>query len=117
MSYRFTENRYPQNDVNIDLNFGNDILYTDLTGDELDKYSTAYIKRNIKPYDKSVKRKIVEPSDNTKYIYVCFIVIAILIMIFWHFYSKQESNTKSLKKPVITDSRELLMVSPDVRNY
>ena len=117
MSYYFIENKYPEHDPNIDLNFDNDILYGAIFNDELDKYNTPYeITPNNVPFKSTKKHSIKtnkkNQADNTK-LYVIFIVIIIAIVMLWYIYG----GTSEPKKPEVIDTYadqpELTMLSPD----
>lgn len=116
MSYYFVENRYPDQDSNIDLNFDNDILYGSLTDNDLDKHNVAYVMggvvpNNRKKQDLSKKKK----SDPSNSIYLCFIFTIILIMIIWYVYNNKNSSNPNIMDQYPTEP-ELTMLSPDFGN-
>lgn len=117
MSYYFIENRFPERDPNIDLNFGNDILYSDLTGDQLDKYDTSdNVSSNVKPFKNTQKtslrnNKQQQKSNNT--LYVLFLLAVIFLVIIWYIYGMNPDISANPKiKPNVQP--ELTMMSPDV---
>lgn len=114
--YYFIEDKYPQHDPNIDLNFDNDILYGALLNDELDKYNTPFVSVPEVPSSKNEKKHTIRAdqksgeSDNR--IYVVFILIVIILIFLWYIY-----GSESKKKPNIIDTYpdqpEITMMSPD----
>jgi hypothetical protein len=117
MSYYFIENKYPERDPNIDLNFDNDILYGAIFNDELDKYNTPYaINPDDVPYKSKKKHSIKakKKDQSSSKVYVIFIVIIIAIIMLWYIYGGTVSEPK--KQSVIdtyADKPELTMLSPD----
>ncbi|VBB18465.1 hypothetical protein YASMINEVIRUS_928 [Yasminevirus sp. GU-2018] len=116
-NYYFIENRDPSNDPNVDLDFGNDILYKELTGDELDKYKTYQVVANVKPA-KTRKRVQLrankDKNDSGNSIYILFIVLVVGLVLFWYFYGSRSSEKQQNILDTYPDQPELTMLSPDV---
>lgn len=115
--YYFIENRYPQNDPNIDLNFDNDILYSDVLDDEVDRYDSKDKNDKIispkKPTTKKDIRK-PKPSNKTNYsIYFYFILAVITLMLIWYFYKDKPIEKKNIID-TYPNNAELTMLSPDM---
>jgi hypothetical protein len=114
--YYFIEERYPQNDPNIDLNFDNDMIYGALLNDELDKYNTPFVSVPEVPASKNEKKQSIRAdqrsNDSDSRVYVAFIIIVIVLVIIWYIYGGE-----SKKKPNIIDTYpdqpEMIMMSPD----
>jgi hypothetical protein len=119
MSYYFIENRYPSRDPNIDLDFENDILYSALMGDELDKHAIPYVNtENVVPLKKNKKKIKIQNNkkyDNSKNIYLLFIFLAIFLILIWHYYGKNtQKNSPTIDTNIIEP--ELVMLSPEIGN-
>lgn len=109
MSYRFIENRYPTSDPNLDLNFGNDILYKEMTDDDYVTHNTRYQNKHIKPLINNKNGKLL--NDRKKYtynIYILFIVIVILLLVFWYVNRKNVNIKKNIIDTYISDSELIL---------
>jgi len=117
MSYYFIEDKYPDHDPNIDLNFENDILYGALRGDEIDKYNTGNaIIPDIQPsanQDKhNIRTKKKSVGSNTR-IYVVFIFFVILVLLLWYMYGGKAEPKKPDVIDTYPDKPEISMMSPD----
>jgi len=118
MPYKFIEKSY-MSDPNLDLNFGNDILYSDLTNDELSRYDTDYsikpsLVSNVKPLQASKKNK-QKHKESSKMMYLVFIFIIVMIVLLWYYFN---NNDKKSKKSPIEDyysNAELVMMSPKIK--
>jgi hypothetical protein len=122
MPYYFVENRYPQNDVNIDLNFGNDILYGEIAGDELDKYripnKNGTPDNNVVPFKrgKPRKQKIKNENKPSTFMSLLFIIIVIFVVLAWYIYSRKENKKKIIEiNPYLEP--ELTIISPEIRSF
>lgn len=118
MSYYFIENKYPDQDPNIDLNFDNDILYGAILNDELDKYDTRYaMTPDVKPNKNTKKHPITRntktDSSNTR-LYIIFIIIIISLVLLWYIYGGKEKDKKPEVIDTYADHPELTMLSPDI---
>lgn len=99
MSYYFIEDRYPIGDPNTDLNFENDILYSTLLDDDLDKHNIPYKNANVISRKKtSANRQTTntESDYSGTNIYVLFLLIVVLCVIIWHIYNANASIKTSL---------------------
>jgi hypothetical protein len=116
-TYYFIENRYPQNDPNIDLNFDNDILYSDIIDDEVDRYdSNAKNDKTILPIKPTGKKDIRKQkrTNKTNYsIYFYFILAIITLMLIWYFYKDRPTEKKNIID-TYPNNAELTMLSPDM---
>jgi hypothetical protein len=114
-SFYFLEERYPQNDPNTDLNFENDILYSDILDDDIDKYSTPNVP-TVTP-DKPTEKKNIKieksKSQSNYSIFLYFILAIIALMLLWYFYKTKEPSKKSIID-TYPDTAELTMLSPDI---
>lgn len=114
-TYYFIENKFPGQDPNTDLNFDNDILYSDIVDDDVDKYSTPY-KPEILPAKPTEKRDITtsKPNKGTNYnIYLYFILAIIALMLLWYFYKDKKTDKKTMID-TYANTAELTMLSPDI---
>lgn len=117
---QFIENKYPERDLKTDIDFTDDIIYTELTGgDELDRYNSHYIVKEVKPakaaaitFSEKKKRKF--SSIN---VYVGFIIITIIIILIWYFFGSNKKlsiNDDFIGIPKYNNSEpKLYMTSPD----
>lgn len=117
-AYYFIENKNPTSDPNIDLNFDNDLLYSDIIADDFDKYREAHvIDEDIAPLE-SVRRQSYQKQEikqNNPNIYVIFIIIIIVSIFLWYMYGK--SNNDLTKNNTISyTSPDIVMLSPDFGN-
>lgn len=114
-TYYFIENRYPQEDPNLDLNFDNDILYSDIVDVDVDKYDTPYMPQ-VTP-DKSKEKKdlrINKPKKGMNYnIFFYFILAIIILMLLWYLYKGKTPEKKNIID-MYPDDAELTMMSPDI---
>jgi hypothetical protein len=115
MSYYFIENKYPIQDPNIDLNFNNDILYSDLTGDSLDKYNNPdVVNPYVLPSKSQTKSSLKKPPVKKEYnIYLIFVMVVIFLLLLWYFYRGTDNKTKNIID-MYPDQPELTMLSPDI---
>lgn len=120
-AYYFIENKNPTSDPNIDLNFDNDLLFSDIIADDYDKYKGSnVINENIPPHqpakNQPLYKQTLKPQNNAN-IYVIFIIIVIILLFLWYIYSssKKSSNNPSFNKNLI-ESPDLVMLSPDFGN-
>ena len=117
-AYYFIENKNPINDPNIDLNFDNDLLYSDIIADDYDKYREAHvINESISPRDPAKKQPIQKLKNQQKplnyNIYVIFIIVVILFVFVWYTYGGSSKIKSSDNFPSITSPPDLVMLSPD----
>jgi hypothetical protein len=112
MSYRFVEHKYPDSDPNIDLNFNNDILYSDISGDKYIDYVNQYKNSDVIPTARAKKQQV--KKQNTDTVYVVFLLIVIALIILWYYYGQSPSSPKSSIVDTYPDVAELTMMSPDV---
>jgi hypothetical protein len=122
MSYYFIEKSNPLSDPNIDLNFDNDILYSDILRDEIDKYNTSYIvdkDEAIPMRPNNLRQQNTKKSDNKKNnMYILFIIFAVVLIGIWYVYGNK------IKKQILTGGNshatyhepELATFSPDFGN-
>ena len=95
MSYNFVENGYPINDPNIDLDFGNNILYKELVEDDIYSYDISYDTKNVIPKKENKNRKIIKyRKKNTNNIYILFIFVIVMLLVIW--YIKRNNNNNIL---------------------
>lgn len=113
--YNFVEYRYPEDDPNIDLNFENDILYSAVKDDDLDKYNTINaILPEIPPSKNEIKKSIKkEEESNSNKIYIIFILLVIILIIIWYMYSQNSVKKKTNVIDTYADQPEITMMSPD----
>lgn len=114
-TYYFIENKYPVGDPNIDLNFDNDILYSELVDDDIDKYTTPYVPE-VAPYKPTEKMNIRKEKITTKSnysVYFYFILTIIGLMLLWYFYKDSGNEKKNIVESRSNDA-ELTMLSPDM---
>lgn len=120
MEYHFSENRHPEQDSNVDLDFDNDALY-EVINDSMKSNKTNVNIKNINPQQNPVKK--TERMDNvTKsnadhsgiYTYIYFIIAVIILVIIWYFYGLAQDNKKKDIIDTYPDHRELTMMSPDM---
>lgn len=104
MPYVFVDERYPVSDPNIDLNFNNDILYSNIVGDvsliaPLPYDNNNQIPRKSRPPTSSdiIER---EPSYN---IFMCFIMIVILVLIIMYTINDPEHRSHHYADVPATD--------------
>jgi hypothetical protein len=95
MSYYYVENRYPTSDPNTDLNFNNDILYSRLFDDDLDKNNIPYNNDGIVPIQSknSYQSSDNSETDNTNGLYILFILIIVISVAYCY-----KKNKLTLKK-------------------
>lgn len=87
MSYSFEDMRYTYN-PNTDLDFGNDILYTELIDNVPDTYNVKYNNGNEIPLPDNKDRKLIQiRQKRTNNIYVLLFIIMIGLL-YWY----NESN-------------------------
>jgi len=120
-AYYFIENKNPQGDPNIDLNFDNDLLYSDIIADDYDKYRESRpISENmpltlprvpVKKQHMDTKTKHKEPNYN---IYIMFFVIVILSIFLWYTYGSHKYLSHDNLS--FTSTPNLVMLSPDFGN-
>ena len=124
MSYYFIENTNPSSDPNVDLNFANDILYSDILRDEIDKYNTSYIVDKDEAIPTKSKNGIQKNIDNKKSdnkknnMYILFIIFAVLLVGIWYVFGiKTKTQTLTTDKTYKTfHEPELATFSPDFGN-
>lgn len=119
---QFVENIYPEANPNTDLDFENDILYTELTGgDKLDRFNSHYIVKEVKPA-KAIRTYKIENkkkgnTTNTTNIYLAFIIATIVLLIIWYFYGgnglskNNSSNYRNLSSMGISSDTNLSFVN------
>lgn len=116
MSYYFIENKYPDSDTNIDLNFDNDILYTEVVDKDLDKNNVRYENGNVKALKnkkKSVQNvKETDTSESSDSVYLLFIIIVIMIIVLWYVYSRRNKTQKTELIDTYANSPDLVLLSP-----
>lgn len=116
MTYKFNEIKYPTRDQNIDLHFDNDVIYSDLTGDTLDKYNTNdVVVPSVKPIKTNEPTNLRKQTKKNNYgIYLMFIFFVILIISVWYIYGMV--NRKKVKERIdyYPSKAELTMLSPDI---
>jgi ATP-dependent Zn protease len=80
MSYLFVENKYYPSDTNIDINFNNDILYSDLLNNYANNDITPLMNNNQIPNNDF--KKINKQYISNTYISLITIIIIIIFLIF-----------------------------------
>jgi len=94
MTYNFVEMNYPTNNPNTDLDFGNNIMYTDLVDDDIDTHNVAYDTKNVVPAKNNKNRKIIKYRQKpTRNIYILFICVISMLLVFWYV-KRDNNNTK-----------------------
>ena len=112
MSYRYVEHKYPNSDPNIDLNFNNDILYSNLTSDKYVDYIRENRNNDVKPSPSSKKKPIVK-KQSSYMTYAIFFIIIIGLLVLWY-YNKQSTQTKTSAIDTYPDTAKLTLLSPDI---
>ncbi len=121
-AYYFINNNEPTGDPNIDLNFDNDLLYSDIIADDYDKYREArVIDESIVPYEPAKnqplsKRSSSSNQQNGTNIYVIFIIIIIVLIFLWYIYGKSSDNLSRSVDTMSYTSPDLVMLSPNFGN-
>ena len=107
-NYRFTEAKYSKNNPENDLDFGNDGLYKELDGKDVNNYKTYKSVRTTK------NKKRLETNKSNNKIYIIFILSIIALILFWYFYRSfsQEKTVRVID--TYQDQANLIMFSPDV---
>lgn len=114
MPYQFVEHRYPASDPNIDLDFTDDLIYADITGDKTKEYVSAYQNSNVIP-NKQGKKTPLKKTQNPFNIYVVFLLLVIALIILWYYYGHNTHvNDKKTYIETYPDTAELTMLSPDL---
>lgn len=117
-AYYFIENKNPTSDPNLDLNFDNDLLFSDIIADDYDKYKEAHvINESIsprvpakRPPSQKQQQKLLSKRTNTN-IYVVFIIIVIIAIFLWYIYGGKPKDKNN--QDVLLTSPDLVMLSPD----
>jgi hypothetical protein len=113
MSYRFVEHKYPSTEPNIDLNFNNDIIYSDILDDQYENYKGKYENANVVPTNRERKNHSAKnKSSNT--IYIIFLFIVIILVTLRYYYKYYSPPVKQSLVDMYPDIAELTLLSPDV---
>lgn len=105
MPYRFVENSYPNSDPNLDLDFGNNILYKELVDDDIDSHNIKYENRNVKSLKDNKNRKVIKRRQkNTHNIYILFILVIIMLLIFWYVGRTKTRTSKNILDTYMSES-------------
>lgn len=116
MTYRFTEYKYPEEHPDVDLDFNNDVIYSALVGNEINKKDIPdIITVDVLPAKSAKKHEIKEKqkSNSDIMLYIAFISVIIIIMLIWYLYGgKNEKKIEPIDR--YADVAELTMLSPDL---
>lgn len=112
MSYRFIEMNNLTDNPNIDLDFGNNILYKELIDDDLDTHNIVYNTGDVKATHSNKSRNIVKKrQQDTRNIYILFIVVIIMLLIFWYVGRHKTENETNIVDRYISDT-DLVVLQP-----
>ena len=103
MAYRYVEHKYPNSDPNIDLNFNNDLLYSDISENKYADYVKQYRNKDVIP-SKSSKKKVLQKKQSPYTTYFVFFIMILGLAVLWYYNKKPSTQSIVDKYPDMTMS-------------